>query len=206
MNKNEYLKKLDILLESLPYDERRDIMYDYEEHFKSGLSDGKTEEEISKELGNPETIAAGYIPNLHTREKNNYSTNTTRTTDNTRNGSQYSIGILIGMIFFNLIMIGLYIACWAVLASFFIVGIALVLSSVAVLIVSVFHSPMMYVSIPYDIITHPFLGFLLFIFIASAGGLIIIGTILLMKLYASFTTKYIEWNKRIVRRDSYEKA
>ncbi|MCT4685743.1 DUF1700 domain-containing protein [Vallitalea sp.] len=205
MNKNEYLKKLDILLESLPYDERRDIMYDYEEHFKSGLSDGKTEEEISNELGNPETIAAGYIPNLHTSEKNNYSTDTTRTTIN-RTGRKYSIGILIGMIFFNLIMIGLYLACWAVLASFFIVGIALVLSSVVVLIACVFQSPMMYIAIPYDIITHPFLGFLLFIFLASAGGLIIIGTLMLMKLYASFTTKYIEWNKLIVRRDSYEKA
>lgn len=206
MNKNEYLEKLDILLESLPYDERRDIMYDYEEHFKSGLSDGKTEEEISNELGDPETIAAGYIPNLHTREKKNYSTNTSSTTTYTRNGSQYSIGILIGVIFFNLIMIGFFIALWAVLAAFFIVGIALVLSGVVILIVSVFKSPMIYVSIPFDVITHPFLGFLFFIFIGSAGGLIIIGTIMLMKLYANFTTKYIEWNKRIVRRDSYEKA
>ncbi|GMQ59532.1 DUF1700 domain-containing protein [Vallitalea sediminicola] len=206
MNKNEYLEKLDILLESLPYDERRDIMYDYEEHFKSGLSDGKTEEEISNELGDPETIAAGYIPNLHTKEKNNYSTNTSSTTTYTSNGSQYSIGILIGVIFFNLIMIGFFIALWAVLAAFFIVGIALVLSSVVILIVSVFKSPMIYVSIPFDVIAHPFLGFLFFIFIGSAGGLIIIGTIMLIKLYANFTTKYIEWNKRIVRRDSYEKA
>lgn len=37
--------------------EKKDIILEYETHFISGKQDGKSEEEISKNLGNPKTIA-----------------------------------------------------------------------------------------------------------------------------------------------------
>ncbi len=54
MNKKEFMQKLKQLL---PEKDKRDILLDYEEHFLSGLTDGKTEEEIVKELGSPEEVA-----------------------------------------------------------------------------------------------------------------------------------------------------
>lgn len=57
MNKDEYIEKLSKLLKKLPKEEREDILWDYEEHFMIGLEKGRSEEEISKALGNPKTLA-----------------------------------------------------------------------------------------------------------------------------------------------------
>jgi len=57
MNKEEYLKKLDKLLKKLPEEDREDLILDYEEHFGIGLENGRTEEEISEALGDPENVA-----------------------------------------------------------------------------------------------------------------------------------------------------
>ncbi len=57
MNKEEYLNKLTKLVRKLPKDDREDIISDYEEHFRIGIENGRTEEEISKALGNPEIVA-----------------------------------------------------------------------------------------------------------------------------------------------------
>lgn len=60
MNREKYLKQLKFALEGLPEDEVQDILYDYEEHFAIGLSKGKSEEEISMELGDPGEVANNY--------------------------------------------------------------------------------------------------------------------------------------------------
>ncbi|MED0965440.1 HAAS signaling domain-containing protein [Bacillus paramycoides] len=57
MNKSEFLKQLNSSLRNMPNSERQDIISEYETHFISGKQDGKSEEEISKKLGNPKTIA-----------------------------------------------------------------------------------------------------------------------------------------------------
>lgn len=57
MNKDEYLKELRKLLRKLPKEDREDIISDYEEHFTIGMEKGRTEEEISKALGNPRNVA-----------------------------------------------------------------------------------------------------------------------------------------------------
>lgn len=56
MNKQEYLRLLDRYLTRVTPEERRDILDEYETYFISGKEAGKTEEEISKELGNPKSI------------------------------------------------------------------------------------------------------------------------------------------------------
>ena len=57
MTKKEYLRRLKRLL---PEKEQKDILLDYEEHFLTGLSEGKTEEAIAEELGTPEDVAKEY--------------------------------------------------------------------------------------------------------------------------------------------------
>ena len=53
MNKQEFLAILRANLYGMDVNTVKDILYDYEEHFRIGLENNKTEEEISKALGNP---------------------------------------------------------------------------------------------------------------------------------------------------------
>jgi uncharacterized membrane protein len=57
MNKEDYLKKLSKLVKKLPEEDRKEILSDYEEHFRIGIEKGRTEEEISEALGYPENVA-----------------------------------------------------------------------------------------------------------------------------------------------------
>lgn len=61
MTKTEFLQQLYNLLGVLPADERDDIIADFEEHFSVGTSEGKSEEQICSELGDPKSCAAQYL-------------------------------------------------------------------------------------------------------------------------------------------------
>lgn len=64
MNKQVFIARLDGALARLKPEERKDILADFEEHFVIGLAGGKTEEEVAKELGDPEVLAAQYTEGL----------------------------------------------------------------------------------------------------------------------------------------------
>ena len=57
---NEYLQALSKALHKLSQEERDEILADLREHFEIGLSQGKTEGQIAKELGEPDAIARLY--------------------------------------------------------------------------------------------------------------------------------------------------
>ena len=61
MTKIEFLQQLYNLLGGLPADELDDIIADFEEHFSVGTSEGKCEEQICSELGDPKSCAAQYL-------------------------------------------------------------------------------------------------------------------------------------------------
>ena len=63
MNKMEFFKILEEGLIDFPAHESQEILYDYKEHFSNAQSDGKTEEEIIEELGDPYTIVNQYRSN-----------------------------------------------------------------------------------------------------------------------------------------------
>ena len=73
MNKNEFFNILHEGLSDFPQKELDDIIYDYEEHFSNALSDGKSEEEIITELGDPFSIVnqyrSGYLQRVSTFEE-----------------------------------------------------------------------------------------------------------------------------------------
>ena len=60
MKKAEYLKILKENLSGLEKNSIKDIIEDIEEHFLAGIEEGKTEEEICSDLGDPISIANTY--------------------------------------------------------------------------------------------------------------------------------------------------
>lgn len=67
MNKTEFLTIISNGLCDFPEKIRKDILADYEEHFSSGLAEGKTESEIINELGDPHKIVKSYRENYFSR-------------------------------------------------------------------------------------------------------------------------------------------
>jgi uncharacterized membrane protein len=60
MTKHEFLAVLSEGLKNLSQTERKEILYDYEEHFRIGESNNKCDEEIISELGDPHMILSQY--------------------------------------------------------------------------------------------------------------------------------------------------
>ena len=82
MTRQEYLSAIRKELSSLSESEVNDIVRDFDEHFEVGLSQGKTEHEISAELGDPVSVARTYFDDLedvgHTmKESEEAAANTT---------------------------------------------------------------------------------------------------------------------------------
>jgi len=85
VNRNEFLKIIREGLNDFPSQELDEIIYDYEEHFRNALSDGKTEGEIIGSLGDPFVIVnqyrSGYVQNVPKYKKS---------TSNNDNNKSYS--------------------------------------------------------------------------------------------------------------------
>ena len=86
MTKYEFLNIIANGLSDFPKQELQDILYDYEEHFRNGFADGKTDEEILNELGDPYKIVnqyrSQYIQRYDNTSKNNKNNNLNETTSN----------------------------------------------------------------------------------------------------------------------------
>ena len=57
---NEFLDKLSGALGSMSAAQKKEILADYREHFEVGLTDGKSEADISRALGDPKQIGRMY--------------------------------------------------------------------------------------------------------------------------------------------------
>lgn len=110
MNKAQFLSILRKKLSSLPQKERSELLEDYEHHYAFGHNAGKTEEEISEELGNPYEIATEALAE--------YDRN--RPASNRSNGSR-TIMACIGLFMLNFIacVVPLGLSIWAVWISLF---------------------------------------------------------------------------------------
>ncbi|QUI21012.1 DUF1700 domain-containing protein [Vallitalea pronyensis] len=214
MNKNEYLSKLDALLTVLTYDERKDIMYDYEEHFKAGLADGKTEEDIANELGDPQTLAAQYItyPTPYNPPKEDEKPEEPSPTEEPPRYNRYqqrsyewddnvSVGKTVALVSLTIIFgLGIYIGIWGVIIGFYGVGIGTSVAALVIFLETLTGQLFPYVSHPFQVTMFQPLGILTSIFLGSLSGLVFIGTVKLTKLYVRLTKNYIDWSKRFIRR------
>jgi uncharacterized membrane protein len=179
VTKNQFLNELNRALRDIPYDERRDVLKDYKEHFDIGMTEGKTEEEITFSLGNPEQIAREILVNyppekllLKRNEPNLFR----------------SVIVAVSLIFFNLIvvigpffgLIGILIGSWAVGLSFTISPFGMLFDLI------IFHRYF----IPFN--------FFASILLCGLGILITIGMFFVTKKIIGWTITYLKFNFNLI--------
>lgn len=205
MNRYEYLEKIDQLLITLPYDERREIMYDYEEHFKEALKDGKTEEEIIIALGSPEKIASQYATKLTVVDKakpeqpnNHVKKPIPKRPVKKGNGPVEIILLLFVAIIVGSILLGPYLGLWGIVIAFFVCGIVFVFLGFTLLLSSIVSVPISFISLPF-LFEYPVLLFAGSIALICIGGLILIATYYIVKALCYMTYYLIQWFIKLVR-------
>ncbi|MBW4827190.1 MAG: DUF1700 domain-containing protein [Clostridiaceae bacterium] len=188
MNRKEYINNLKFYLQDLPENEIEDIIYDYKEHFRVGISRGKTEEEISEELGDPRNIAKMF--------KNSLKSNQNEKDSPPKNLLKIII-MSIALGFFNLIIvlgpfigiIGLLIGLYGMSIGFTAGGIGLIFSTIGLNLDSYF-----LIDFGASSITSIAFG----IGLTSLGLLALIGSIYATKFIYKLIIKYIRWNIDII--------
>ena len=134
MDKIEFLNNLRRLLSRMPQEEIDDILYDYEEHFRMGMHDGKTEAEIMQALGDPVSIAKQF--------KADYMFTKAETTTSISNmfGAIFS-SISLGL--FNIIFVlGPFLGLVGVLVGLFAAAFALTIAGIGTFLATIF-SPLL---------------------------------------------------------------
>lgn len=178
MNKQEFMRELERLIQGVP--DKKEILYDYEEHFQFGLDEGKTEEEIAASLGSPKSIAKELLAEYHINQakENKSASNISRAVI-----ASLSLG------FFNLVFVlGPFFAIIGVLIGLYVTTAALILT-------------------PFGILFGNLIGqnenWLLAVFMMMGTGgfgvLMAVGMIYLTKGMYFLTVKYLQFNLRIIR-------
>jgi len=187
MNKNEFIEILKSNLSKLPKDEIDDIIYDYEEHFRIGLENGKAESEICSELGNPKAISKQFFADKSLQIATNNTTykNTLR-----------AIFAIAALGFFNLVLVlGPFIGLVGVIISFYATGISFVFSGVATFFASLLDPFVEAIYVDMNIIS----ALCFSIFFVCIGLLILIGTFYLTKILLNILMKYLKWNLDLIK-------
>ncbi len=187
MNKKEFLGRLSELIKDIPEEEKKDILFDYEEHFRIGLEKGRKEEEIAASLGDPKVIAkqsrASCI--LREAEKTTSASNIMR-----------AIFAAVGLGFFNLVIVlGPAIGLIGILVALFAAAFAITVSGAAVLLGTLLGPVFAWnVYIPFAAVVSIPLG----IGLTALGLLSIIGTFYLTKFFYKLSISYLKMNLQII--------
>ena len=190
MNKEQFLDELRRSLSGIPEQEKKEILYDYEEHFRSASENGQEEGEIARSLGNPRVLGRSYrIESLLDRER----------------GGRRASNILravfasLSLGFFNVIItIPLFAGLFAGLAGLWAGAVSLAVSGLAV-IVGLILQPLLPAFISLGGLSIPFLIFA-GIGIAALGVLAVIGMWKLSQLFFRMTALYVQFNVRVIKR------
>lgn len=190
MNKAEFLDELRNGLKSLPKEQVDDIIYDYEEHFTIGLESGKTEEEISKSLGEAKTIAKQYRASYRVEKA----------------GAEASTGNIfravlafISLGFFNLIFVlPTFIALFGVMMGLFAGAVGITIGGVAIFASTIFPPLVQYVNMDTIFLNHLPLTMMFSVGLTSLGALFFIGDCYLAKFFYKGTVNYLKFNVKIV--------
>lgn len=194
MSKREFLDLLRYYLRIYPANIINDIVADYEEHFRIGLEKGKSETEISAELGSPKDIADEFLaheippqPNLNSNFNGQIPSRVPNYQGKTRrkdNSIWLIILIIIGAILFGPVILGVGLS---LLLAFFGIMIALFTTVVALGISGVLS--MVSWALPWDHIVsvggftlHPLTSILLGVFLISLAILATYLTLALLNL------------------------
>lgn len=189
MNKQTFLTTLRNSLKGLENQDIDEILYDYEEHFRIGMEQGKSEEEIAKTLGDVKSIARQYKADclIKKAEEDTSTANIVR--------AVVAAGLL-G--FFNLVVIfGPFMGLVGILIGLFATAGSLIVSGIA-MIVFVVLAPFFPAQISLAGLNSAFIVFLS-IGITCLGLLSAIGMSYLTKYFYIGTVKYLKWNIEFVK-------
>ena len=187
MNKKEFLGRLSELIKDIPEEEKKDILFDYEEHFRIGLEKGRKEEEIAASLGDPKVIAkqsrASCI--LKEAEKTTSASNIIR-----------AIFAAVGLGFFNLVIVlGPAAGLIGILVALFAASFAITVSGAAVLFGTLMGPVFAWnIYIPFAAVVSIPLG----IGLTALGLLSIIGAFYLTKFFYKLCISYLKMNLQII--------
>jgi uncharacterized membrane protein len=204
MNKDDFFKTLDAALSDFSWSEKKDIIYDYEEHFRIGFENGKTEAELIEELGDPKDIANQYKSNSTIESEpidrpiNNYNENKYSEYKNT--SENVSVLAAIALLIFNLIFIvGPFLGLAGALIGLFGGAIGAFIGGLGLTLGTIFY-PFAhdFLSLPVNISSTASIFF--GIGTTAFGALFFIGDCYLAKYFLKFTMKYINWNLSIIKR------
>jgi uncharacterized membrane protein len=192
MTKEKFLSDLKGALGRMSDEERREVVYDYEEHFRMGLAAGKTEDQISQSLGNPRLIGRSYAMESLLEEPKG-------------GGDVKAASVLravfasISLTFFNVIfilgpflgLVGVLIGLWATAVALAASGVGVVLFPIGALV-----APGLFSMVGMNLAFVIFAG----IGVAGLGLLAGIGMWKLTQLFVRGTAAYLRFNARIVTR------
>lgn len=200
LSKNEYLSKLKVCLKNLPEEDRNEIIYDYEEHFRIGIEKGKTEADIAQSLGSPEILAREF--------KVSFAVNQAEQSKSTENIFK-AVFATVSLGFFNLIFVlGPFLAVLGVVLGFFIAAIGISIAGIILFSLSIFN-PGYYpwwISIPGILMVNPIGTMFLGLGFACLGLLLLIFTITFAKFVYQLMIQYLKFNVKIIsgRREKNE--
>lgn len=192
MNKQEFIAGLNRYLGNLPAPDRDEILYDYEEHFRNGISDGKTEEEIASSLGDPRALARQFNANFLVQRAES---------DTTAGNTLKAVLATLGLGFFNLVFIlGPFIGLAGVLFGLFAAAGAILISGVAVFAASV-AGPLLPVTLNSDLglFITPAAAFFTSVGLICLGLLFFIANFYLARLFFTATVRYLKFNLNIIK-------
>ena len=169
-----------------------DILYDYEEHFRIGLENNKTEEEISEALGNPVQIANAY-------KADNFIKKAEISPRPYNMFKAILAGIGLGL--FNLaFVVGLYAGIIGIVIGLGGMSLGISFAGIALIIATFFVAP--YLSTPFNLSIG--LGklacFISGIGLLSLGLLLLILTVFISRLILQVTISYIKANVELVKK------
>ena len=202
MTRDEYISTLKRALASMPETDISEIAQDFEEHFEIGLSQGKTEHEISAELGDPTDVAKTYFePGLqdigHTIEESNTFgegasnafVSTCTSGSSTAAAEKDLTGARLFVILFNiLVMWWVVITIFSMLLSFWGISISLLVAAIAA-----------FAGIP--AVTG---GWISVLVLAGIGGILLAAATGILNFFLSKWTvigcrAYVNWNKKLYK-------
>ncbi|MGE8203140.1 DUF1700 domain-containing protein [Heyndrickxia sp. NPDC080065] len=180
MGRTEFLKELESNLSKVPERDRKDMLYDFEEHFTIGLESGKSEEEVVLELGDPQMIAKDLIADyrINAAEANHSLPNITRAMLATISLSFFNIVFLLGPI------IGLIGVYFGLCVTAFVLTISPLLA-----VISIFFSGF----------EDFMLQFFISIVLCALGLLLSIAMITVGKFFYNIILRYIKFNLKIIK-------
>ncbi len=138
MKKHEFLDLLRFYLEPLPKTVAKEIVEEYRAHFEEGIAHGKTEEEISRELGSPGEIAKEYLYD-EGESPDRFKTGLFRTQDGALNGAMIVLAILLSPIWCSLLLAG-FSVLFALVVTLVVVPASFIFAGIVVLVAAFFPS------------------------------------------------------------------